>query len=343
MDTSIFLLRLPTVSVLDLVGKDAAAILHNLTTNEVKSLSVDGPGVESFITNVKGKCIGHGMIFRTDRGYRLIGAAGQSDAIATQMDRYTIREDAEPDVIDDQVHPYLLVGPLPDEPRTFRELSDGGDACVPSYGVPWIDTPQGRRGRLILADPTSQWSPDQIALAALAGHDVAAADSLQCLEGDHARDAFHALRVTAGYPWYGTDFNDSHLPQEVNREPETISFTKGCYLGQETIARLDALGQVQKKLVLWSIADFTGGPLPAVDTKLFAGGEKPVGRLTSIAREVSADGLSRDGLKADGSSTDSAEQRVAAIGFARRSHFEVGGEATGTLDNKSFLAKVERA
>ena len=60
-NTPLFL-RLPSLSVLDLVGKDAAAILHNLTTNEIKSLEIGGPGVETFVTNVKGNA--SGMLWR---------------------------------------------------------------------------------------------------------------------------------------------------------------------------------------------------------------------------------------------------------------------------------------
>ncbi len=329
----LLLLPLPALSVLDLVGKDAPAILHNLTTNEVKSLQVDAPGVETFITNIKGKCIGHVVVFRTTEGYRLIGAAGQSETIAAKLDRYTIREDAEPRVIDDQVQPYLLVGPHIGEPLSFRSLGEG-DANLPSYGVPWVDTPQGRRGRLILPETATNLSMEEIANSLRASEFVNDAATLQVVDsqtqvsGEDTTELFHALRVTAGYPWYGTDFDDSHLPQEINREPQTISFTKGCFLGQETIARLDALGQVQKKLVLWSIDDPASEMLPAVDTKLFAGGEKPVGRLTSVAREAPA-------CRTNG--------RVLALGFARRSHFDAGCEATGTVAGKSFLAKVERA
>lgn len=328
----VLILRLPTLSVLDLVGKDAAAILHNLTTNEVKSLTANGPGVETFITNVKGKCIGHVLVFRTDTGFRLIGAAGQSETIASQMGRYTIREEAEPQIIDESVQPYLIVGRLTCEPLAFEQLGDAGANLpshnLPSYHVPWVDTAEGERGLLVLCPTTDGPTIDELVACLRASEILDIAEPVECIDGDAAVETFHALRVTAGYPWYAADFDDSHLPQEVNRETETISFTKGCYLGQETIARLDALGQVQKKLVLWSIDDFADEPLPEVDTKLFAGGEKPVGRLTSVARERPMRGASA---------------RVLALGFARRSHFEVGSEATGAIAEKSFVAKVERA
>ena len=52
-------------------------------------------------------------------------------------------------------------------------------------------------------------------------------------------EEFSARRIEARWPLYGIDFNDRNLPQEVARDLQAISFTKGCYLGQETIARID--------------------------------------------------------------------------------------------------------
>ena len=312
--------------MLDLVGKDAAAILHNLTTNDIKSLVVDGTGVETFITNVKGKCIGHVLAFRNEEGYRLIGATGQSETIAQQMDRYTIREDAAPQVLDDQFDFYLIVNGNRCAAMSYQQL-DAGDIKLHAYGVPWFDSDEARGGVLILSAKTNQLSWDTLIDSLSRAGILQSSDAHPSLDETAANEHFHALRIASAYPWFGTDFDDSHLPQEVNREAETISFKKGCYLGQETIARLDALGQVQKKLVQWSIENLPEGCLPAVDTKLFADNEKPVGRLTSIAQE-----------RLPGQENG----RALALGFARRSHFDLGATATGMVAEHPFVAKVER-
>ncbi|MFG0289984.1 MAG: YgfZ/GcvT domain-containing protein [Rhodopirellula sp. JB044] len=352
---TVLILRMPSLTVLDLLGKDATAILHNLTTNEIKTLEPDGPGVESFITNVKGKCVGHVLVYRTVNGFRLIGAGGQAEAIAMQMDKYTIREDAVPHIRDTETSGWLVVSDaiaglfeksdvdsasslcraeLPMPPKSTEP--DPADASPPSltaYCVPWAglaDTgsseistanPAGR-GALILSESSASLSTTDVA------HAVQDAlqkprDVLEVINDAEAESRFHQLRIAAGYPWHGVDFGDTHLPQEVRPEEETISFTKGCYLGQETIARLDALGQVQKKLVKWSLEGLDGR-IPEVDTKLFAGGEKPVGRLTSISA----------------ASSNSGSRSLFALGFARRSHFDVGAEASGTVGEHSFIAKV---
>jgi folate-binding protein YgfZ len=59
---------------------------------------------------------------------------------------------------------------------------------------------------------------------------------------------YEALRIEAGTPVFGRDVNADNLPQEMGRDARAINFAKGCYLGQETVARLDALGHVNKIL-----------------------------------------------------------------------------------------------
>ena len=57
--------------------------------------------------------------------------------------------------------------------------------------------------------------------------------------------AFEAARIEAGFPLYGRDITERNLPQEVARDERTISFQKGCYLGQETVARIERAGSRQ--------------------------------------------------------------------------------------------------
>jgi folate-binding protein YgfZ len=75
----------------------------------------------------------------------------------------------------------------------------------------------------------------------------------------------------------GVDFGEGTLPQELCRDRHAISFNKGCYLGQETVARLDALGHVNKQMVRLRAAE---GTTLAVGDELFDG-EKLVGTLTT--------------------------------------------------------------
>lgn len=279
--------RFEKISVVDVLGTDAEKIVHNLTTNEIKSLVEGGPCRETFVTNVKGKTVGHVLAARIENGFRLVGAAGQSEAVAAHLDRYTIVEDSEPHIRDDEFAAVLVVA------DTVPPTPTGSWACQ----TPWL----GQASQLMLV-PVADADK---AIGQLGSEEVLG-------EVD-----FHLERIRAGFPWFGIDFSDANLPQEVDRDQQGISFTKGCYLGQETVARLDAMGQVQKKLVRWRI----NGTLPEPGTTVVADGKK-VGKLTSIGGVGDLKGI--------------------AIGMARRSHFEPGAVANAEVQEgqPSFTAEV---
>ncbi|MDA7874753.1 aminomethyltransferase [Rhodopirellula sp.] len=307
--------RLDHLSVVEVSGADSSTILHNLTTNEVRALG-DGEGRETFVTDVRGKTLGHVCLFKQGHGLRLVGPSGQSEAIFSHIDRYTIREDATAEIRDSDYVGFVITPELAGkcnfdctEETTLKSLSFENEASgVTVQGVRWLGEksvllclPRADAGRAL--EILGSLLPD--------GAELQDAELLDVEVGGEA--AFHEARVVAGFPWYGVDLDDSNLPQEADRDPETISFTKGCYLGQETVARLDAMGQVQKKLVRWKI---TGG-VPELNTSLLAD-EKKVARLTSVV------------------STET--HGVVAIGFARRSHFETGASAVGIIESDSAAA-----
>ena len=296
MTNTLSAFRLDRVGVVDFTGQDRVAIVHNLTTNEIKSLATDH-GCETFVTDVRGKALAHVMLYAMSDRMRLIGPHGFSTRIAEHADRYTIREDAVPCVRDEDFAAIVL-----SPEATEAVISAGVDAnhlvrtelrlgafTVDAYPCHWLG-----KGSTILLGPTTEI--DDVAKE-LTSRGVAIADESE----------FQSKRTEVGFPWYGVDIDESNLPQEADRDSIAISFTKGCYLGQETIARLDALGQVQKKLVRWKIEG--GIDRVAPGTTLDCDG-KTVGRLTSVAN-------GRDGT-------------IFAIGFARRSHFGMGSEAKGT-------------
>lgn len=304
--------RLDHISVVEVSGADASTILHNLTTNEVRSL-VDGEGRETFITDVRGKMLGHVCLFKHEAGLRLVGPIGQSEAICSHIDRYTIREDATAEIHDSDFVGYVITPELAvecglDGDRQAALKSFASDAAmdgVTLQEVRWLG-----EGSVLLCLPVAQVERVlEILIASVpASSKLPEKDILNQKIGNEA--AFHVARVVAGFPWYGVDLDDSNLPQEADRDSKTISFTKGCYLGQETVARLDALGQVQKKLVRWKIA----GGVPTPGTSLSAD-EKKVARLTSVAATE--------------------QQAALALGFARRSHFESGATATGVIEGEA--------
>jgi aminomethyltransferase len=91
--------------------------------------------------------------------------------------------------------------------------------------------------------------------------------------------ALNALRLEAGTPWFPVDFNDSVIPHEAALQDTHISFSKGCYTGQEIVERVRSRGHVNRKRVRLR---FSAPEPPLPGTKLHAGGNE-VGYVTSAA------------------------------------------------------------
>ena len=93
-------------------------------------------------------------------------------------------------------------------------------------------------------------------------------------------ESFEVLRIEAGTPVFGREVTERNLPQEIARDKQAINFVKGCYLGQETVARIDALGHVNQ-LLRGLLLDSSASP-PAPGTVIEAEGKR-VGFVTSSA------------------------------------------------------------
>ena len=105
---------------------------------------------------------------------------------------------------------------------------------------------------------------------------VIACDGIDPTAGPEAWEAF---RVRCGIPRVGADLTDRNLVQEAGRTTQAVSFEKGCYLGQEPIARLDAMGHTNKEL---RVLDFRSGTSVAVGEPVLCDGRE-AGAVTSAA------------------------------------------------------------
>jgi folate-binding protein YgfZ len=92
--------------------------------------------------------------------------------------------------------------------------------------------------------------------------------------------ALEMLRLEAGISWFGIDFDEHHIPQEAGVESTHISFTKGCYTGQEIVERVRSRGHVNRRLAGLL---FSGSEAPKPGTAIFASDGTEAGRVTSAA------------------------------------------------------------
>jgi folate-binding protein YgfZ len=262
-----------------LTGADRTTMLHKFCTQDILSLQA-GQGSEAFICNVQGKIVGYVYVFIDTDSIVLDCAAGQGEALIAHLDRYVIREDV---AFADQSATYrevvvggsaaareltALCGAPPPEELYAHKRMHLGDAAVTVRKTPYLAP-----FAYFLSCPTAE---EDSLIAALDRAGVVRCD-LQVIE---------AARIESGAPLYGIDITAENLPQEVARDAVAIHFKKGCYLGQETVARIDALGHVNKLLVqLKYPLDAT--PAPGDELLL---DDKKVGRLTSVCDSPAAEG-----------------------------------------------------
>lgn len=267
--------ELSSSSQVELTGRDRAKFLHNFCTNEIRGLT-PGQGCEAFLTNVQGKVLAYVNVYVTPDSLWLTGAPGIAPKIIAHLSRYQITEDVTFADRSGELGMLLVAGPQALSVVAAVIPAAAGLAASPSIMV--VEQPvavQVRRHDFLLL-PT---------VAVVAGRqDIAELRTKVIEAGARAagQSAFDALRIEAGFPLYGVDVTDDNLAQEVSRTAQAISFTKGCYLGQEPIARIDALGHVNQQLRGLRL---TGNEVPPVGSEIFAswGDGKKIGRVTSAA------------------------------------------------------------
>ena len=290
--------ELPNASVIQILGVDAEKVINNLSTNDIKKLPV-GAGCEAFITNVRGWCIEHGFVLKLRHEILLVGQFGNPTALCSHIDRYIIREDA---TITDQSA----------SKRIFLLNECEADQSASHFGSPLLSPKSGNSlsGKVtslpVLTVSVQLLAANDVLLIAEASDRQSMLDALNSAGISLSPPAeFEQARIASFWPQSGREILEKSIPQELDRDTSAISFTKGCYLGQETIARLDAIGQLQKKLCLVRIDSLdTFEPGTAI-----LKGDLQVGQVTSAA-------------------LDPTGSCVLALAYLRRGNFESGLQLT---------------
>lgn len=211
--------------LLKLTGADRADFLHRMVSNNIKDLP-PAPGMprRAFILTAKGRILADLLIVH-DAQYTLIDLdVHQAGPVAEELDKLLFGEDVRIENLSQSHHRLSLHGPKAPQAAEHLEGLDG-------YRFNYAET--GEAGCHL-------WAPvDQITTA--------------LLDDDRFKPigwgAFNIARIEAGRPMFNIDFGPDSLPHETGVLDETVSFTKGCYRGQEIVARMQSLGHPAKKLV----------------------------------------------------------------------------------------------
>ncbi|HXU45315.1 MAG TPA: hypothetical protein VN783_07305 [Thermoanaerobaculia bacterium] len=253
---------------LELVGADRLRFLNGLVSCEVKGLA-PGSGSYGFFTTGQGKILADVVLRAHEDRLWLDLPPGREAEISAHLAKYLIADRVEVMPLEDLL-PLALVGPGID--AFLRELADlpEGPWGHRKIAVAGTEVQLSRHPRL--------GAPAAVAWVSASIAKLFAEDLIARGARPAGFTALETLRVEAGLPRFGIDFGPENFPQETGQEEAGVSYTKGCYLGQEVVARIHYRGGVQRSLRGLKLS----GALPAPGTPLLFEGRE-AGKLGSTA------------------------------------------------------------
>ena len=263
--------RSSAVTAIRVRGEDRGPFLDNLVTQNIKSLP-DGGGIHTALLKRNSKFIAEFHLFKLEGEILLLVDRDQEEALFKTLDRYLFAERVELERLGD-IACFYVQGP--NAPRVFRSLlSDTSFEYQKNRGLKFIF--KREKGYLLGLSLTGD-DGFYIILPVSKKQEVADAlreFALLIVEGNE--DIYNILRIEAGIPRFGRDMDENTLVLEADPHDELIGSDQGCYPGQETVARVQSRGQVQKKLmgIKWKEGEMKQG-----DTLYLQG--KPVAWIRS--------------------------------------------------------------
>ena len=280
--------------VVEVAGRDRASFLHALLSNEIKALG-PGQGCAATLLDVHGKVQVVLQAWILDDRILLVTPPGLGVKVVEALDGYLFSEKVELRDLSGERALFLLAGPQ--APGLVERLAG---ATPPETAWSHVSASlDGVEARLVRGGGETGEPEVWVAVAATDG-----ARAREALVAAGARPvgpaALEALRIEAGTPRFGADVDPTVLLPEIPFE-SLLSYTKGCYPGQELVVRVRDRGHVNRRLVGLVLE---GEAVPAPGAEIVAEGTA-VGHVTSATFSP--------GLR-----------RPIALGFVRRQHIEPG-------------------
>ena len=250
------------------LGEDRARLLHAMTTQDVQSLT-PGHGAYAFFLNAQGRILGDVNVFCREDCFLLDTEPETRQKLFDHIDRYIIADDVTLEDATGETATIAIEGPqaaailehlgapVPETDYATRTWSGMTIARVSSTGA---------GGFFVLLNPAKKAD----LIAALDAQGIAEATP------DDAR----AVRIEHGRPRYGEEITERYLVQET-AQLHAVSFSKGCYLGQEIVERVRSRAQIHRVLRRVEVGS---SEAPAAGSKLkSADGQADAGEIASTA------------------------------------------------------------
>jgi folate-binding protein YgfZ len=260
----------PWRGILELTGKDRHVFLNNLLTNQIwdkekKAGLAAGQMVYAFFLNTKGRIVSDMNVIELGERTLLEMEEEKVEPVRTAFEKYLFAEQVKMKSLVGEMHEFFVTGPRAEEAiakvdaMVFRD-----DICgVPGFGL-----------IVPVAEAEGIWNHFTQGAQREFDDDM----RFRGLARPCGWAAFNTTRIEAGRGLFGIDFDDSVLPAETGQFERAVSITKGCYLGQEIVARMHARGQVARKLVGIGMEN---DALPLAGTKIYDEQQNEIGGVTS--------------------------------------------------------------
>lgn len=290
-------------ALLSLKGADRVRYLNAMLTNNIRDLA-PGQGTISLLLNPQGRILAEVETYALADRLLCASHAMIRKRLVEMLEKFIIMDDVTLEDITELMGTVALEGPA--SPEIIREICGFDLNSLPELGHAEVNISEMNCRILRRAPggiPSAEFIAERAHLSAL--WNLLLEKAHQHGGGPVGYDALNVLRLEAGIPWYGYDFDENQIPHQAALEATHISFTKGCYTGQEIVERVRSQGNVQRRRVMLR---FSGDTVPARGEPLFAG-EAEVGFVTRAAHSPKLNG-------------------VIAMGYVRREQIEPGSKVT---------------
>jgi aminomethyltransferase len=264
-------------AIFSLTGRDRVRYLHAITSNNIKELG-EGYGVLALLLNPQGRILAELEVYALKESLLVLSHASVREHTAATLKKYILGSQVKLEDLTGQMGSIAIEGPRAASivaEATGLALTGFSELAVKDLAIDAVPCHLIRRSHF----------------GGLGAQIIAPREHLGLLWTNlrgsvHAQHglpigmrALNALRLEAGVPWFPLDFNDSMIPHEAVLENTHISFSKGCYTGQEIVERVRSRGHVNRKRVCLRFSTATP---PDAGAKLQAG-DVDVGFVTSAA------------------------------------------------------------
>jgi folate-binding protein YgfZ len=271
--TGCALVPLPPPGCIELTGADARKFLHGQCTQEVASTR-PGEGGYAFLLDPRGRNLGDVRFVVRDDGILLLLDRDRAAATAARLERFVITADVRIADLGAAWSGVLLTGP-----RAHALLASLASAALPAAEHHAAQVRVLGHDLLVVADRVAgEDGFDLLVRGAPPAIELLGPTLVRAGATPLAAEALEVLRIEAGRPRFGVDLDETVLPEESGLGALAVSYSKGCYSGQEVVAKQKYLGRPRKLLAGFLLERAVALPATVLD----AAGQE-AGRLTSCA------------------------------------------------------------